>query len=426
MCACAKCGKPTGQFRSSGRHAKYCSEECQGAGGNYRTCKTCGRQFDSHGAGGWRYCSDACRPYIKAPRDALLCINCGCVVDNPRFKRKFCSAKCRESWKYKGKKQRGFVRSKRKPKPKRERICEQCGCAYVAHRGRLCSTKCRRRSRNKGLGKIPRHCLQCGKQFVSHLPKAKFCCKPCGDKWRRQNPLAPKRRCQGCGDLYSPKARKYDTFCSRECYFNKRRQRPRCDQRAIADGMLWILSRWRQCDICSCMFIGKSASSRLCGRECELAELRKRSCETFYSSRSPTVAGCHKCGRPVIRRDAAGKWISQGFTCEDCLKEARRAANNKAKALRRLRCGALPWKHEVVFKQKVFERDEWKCQICGGPVDRTARPQTPLHAELDHVVPLSRGGAHAYDNTQCTHRICNLAKSSGTQEEAVRGILFVM
>ena len=58
----------------------------------------------------------------------------------------------------------------------------------------------------------------------------------------------------------------------------------------------------------------------------------------------------------------------------------------------------------------VFERDGWICGICAEPVDRTLAHPNPRSASLDHLVPLSRGGAHTYDNVRATHLTCNLKK----------------
>ena len=67
---------------------------------------------------------------------------------------------------------------------------------------------------------------------------------------------------------------------------------------------------------------------------------------------------------------------------------------------------------ENVDPIKVFERDKWKCQICGVKTPRKLRGTINDRApELDHIMPLSRGGAHSYMNTQCLCRKCNAAKS---------------
>lgn len=58
---------------------------------------------------------------------------------------------------------------------------------------------------------------------------------------------------------------------------------------------------------------------------------------------------------------------------------------------------------EDVHKLVLLERDDGVCGICGGDVD-------PLNFDIDHIVPLSRGGEHSYANTQTAHPICNSKK----------------
>lgn len=58
---------------------------------------------------------------------------------------------------------------------------------------------------------------------------------------------------------------------------------------------------------------------------------------------------------------------------------------------------------EVVSRREVYERDEATCGICGTHVD-----WEDFH--VDHIVPLSRGGTHTYDNVQCAHAECNQRK----------------
>lgn len=81
-----------------------------------------------------------------------------------------------------------------------------------------------------------------------------------------------------------------------------------------------------------------------------------------------------------------------------------------ARMLRKARERAA--KVEPVNPYRVLERDGWMCQMCGiaTPQEKrgTYEPDAP---ELDHIVPLSKGGDHSYANTQCACRKCNAAKS---------------
>lgn len=59
---------------------------------------------------------------------------------------------------------------------------------------------------------------------------------------------------------------------------------------------------------------------------------------------------------------------------------------------------------ERVEKSVVFEMDDGICRLCGLFVD-------PGHWDLDHTVPLAKGGMHGYNNVQVAHPSCNRRKS---------------
>jgi 5-methylcytosine-specific restriction endonuclease McrA len=65
---------------------------------------------------------------------------------------------------------------------------------------------------------------------------------------------------------------------------------------------------------------------------------------------------------------------------------------------------------EKVDRIKVFERDGWRCRICGGKT--IAQAFKSNSAELDHIRSLADGGEHSYRNTQCACRRCNTTKGS--------------
>ncbi|SDN79254.1 HNH endonuclease [Geodermatophilus sp. DSM 45219] len=50
------------------------------------------------------------------------------------------------------------------------------------------------------------------------------------------------------------------------------------------------------------------------------------------------------------------------------------------------------------------------CGLCGDAIDRSLPWPDPESASLDHILPLSKGGAHDQSNVQWTHLVCNLRK----------------
>jgi 5-methylcytosine-specific restriction endonuclease McrA len=70
---------------------------------------------------------------------------------------------------------------------------------------------------------------------------------------------------------------------------------------------------------------------------------------------------------------------------------------------------------------EVFERDGWCCYICGTSTPRELRgAPVPNAPELDHVVPISRGGGHTRANTACACRACNKRKHAKPLHEVMK------
>jgi 5-methylcytosine-specific restriction endonuclease McrA len=78
-----------------------------------------------------------------------------------------------------------------------------------------------------------------------------------------------------------------------------------------------------------------------------------------------------------------------------------------------LLCGfdTLP-RHDVKFSRKnIYLRDRNRCQYCGG------RFRTE-DLNLDHVIPVSRGGKTTWENVVCSCVSCNITKGNRLPEEA--------
>lgn len=53
------------------------------------------------------------------------------------------------------------------------------------------------------------------------------------------------------------------------------------------------------------------------------------------------------------------------------------------------------------------------CALCGKPIDKTLKTPHPMSAEVDEIIPVSKGGSPTdRDNVQLVHRICNQRKGN--------------
>ena len=93
-----------------------------------------------------------------------------------------------------------------------------------------------------------------------------------------------------------------------------------------------------------------------------------------------------------------------------CASEAKAAADRLQNAQRRAL--ALLAFEERLAPIEIFERDGWTCGLCGDAIDPWRRWPDALSASLDHILPVSLGGAHERSNVQAAHLSCNARKGA--------------
>ncbi len=76
------------------------------------------------------------------------------------------------------------------------------------------------------------------------------------------------------------------------------------------------------------------------------------------------------------------------------------------------RCKRHNTKYKHIEPITILERDKWVCQLCLATLDRDKRGTLYGDApEIDHIIPLAKGGQHIESNLQVLCRNCNIAKS---------------
>jgi 5-methylcytosine-specific restriction endonuclease McrA len=154
----------------------------------------------------------------------------------------------------------------------------------------------------------------------------------------------------------------------------------------------------RQCRIChreaAKRYKLKTRSRRVLKERCPKGHLR--------AARRPGRYCCAICHREAELLRARRKGIPPAVRRSRAEKLAqRRRTEGKRRALKR---GAFV---ENVDPQIVYARDGGICGIC-------RESAAPDSFEIDHIVPLARGGEHSYANTQVAHPTCNRRKSAKT------------
>lgn len=102
------------------------------------------------------------------------------------------------------------------------------------------------------------------------------------------------------------------------------------------------------------------------------------------------------------------------FKCSDCLKISKRKENKAKEIKRRAKLSGGDWS---ITLEDLYNRDGGVCYICGRVCDWNdyeikgdAFIAGDNYPSIEHVIPLSRGGSHIWENVRLSCRRCNYLK----------------
>ncbi len=86
----------------------------------------------------------------------------------------------------------------------------------------------------------------------------------------------------------------------------------------------------------------------------------------------------------------------------------------------------VPQRGATWSNHAVLQRDHHTCIYCGAQVGdrRHGRRLGPADFDVDHLIPLSRGGQSTWTNTACACKVCNQRKADRTPHEAGMKLLW--
>lgn len=139
-------------------------------------------------------------------------------------------------------------------------------------------------------------------------------------------------------------------------------------------------------------------------------ELKRREKALHSPAVQLEMGVCECCGSVFVNGRGGKRYCST-----EC---ALKVSNARAKDKRVKRIQAT--KRDPITLERVFEKESGVCYLCGGLCDKDAyiiRDDGVFIAldnypSIEHVVPLSRGGTHTWDNVRLAHRICNSIKGA--------------
>jgi hypothetical protein len=122
---------------------------------------------------------------------------------------------------------------------------------------------------------------------------------------------------------------------------------------------------------------------------------------------------CEQCGRRFERYVAPRETRLPRFCSQKCGNDFRNVGGRKA--ANRARRAIAASTNDGIIDMQIWDRDDWLCRIPGcelGPIRADLRKPEPLSPSVDHIVPLSLGGADTAPNKRSAHLFCNLSRNN--------------
>ena len=243
-------------------------------------------------------------------------------------------------------------------------------------------------------------CADCGGE-VETMDRCADCLEEVREtpNWQASDRTPRFETCVACrGRFTVPRRGPTGRYCSARCraWWNNHPgvSTPPLGQCARCSEPLIRLSQKYCSQRCSEIGRGVRRAEPIPRRNCALPECGKE----FQPKRDGQRCCCERHGKTLCNREgrASGRYAPEPWN------DRRRDNYHRRRALKKGASTGRP-----VLLAEIAERDRWKCGVCRRRVSRDLQWPHAKSPSLDHIVPLSQGGAHDPANVRLAHLGCN-------------------
>lgn len=238
--------------------------------------------------------------------------------------------------------------------------------------------------------KYKRECLSCKKNYGTIRHSSKFCSEKCRSKYNRNN-RGIKQKCIFCGkEFFSYKNKIHCNNKCKEKFYEKKE---------LIKRFVELINplRHKRCLHCENEFYAGELHKKFCSNAC-LNNFHYRYKPKTYQHK------CRECGSHYTdnQENSAG--------CSDSCKNKFARRKRELNRYKRLKeNGTIDWDINL---ERLIKRDKGHCHLCNSKVIVNDDYNSDYYPSIDHVIPISKGGTHTWDNVKLAHRICNTYKSN--------------
>lgn len=152
------------------------------------------------------------------------------------------------------------------------------------------------------------------------------------------------------------------------------------------------------CEICGKEFISKRPNKKYCSKTCENRGIHGKGAYKTYNYT------CSVCGKDYE--------TNMKYNSECCSKHCRNQLTRIDRNRRYKHLKERGLFDNSVTLENVFNKFNGVCNSCGSKLNFNCNCNANQYPSIDHIVPLSKGGTHTWENVQLLCRGCNIDKSN--------------
>lgn len=164
------------------------------------------------------------------------------------------------------------------------------------------------------------------------------------------------------------------------------------------------------CLWCSKTYITNLKKSKFCSSRCRNACSNDKQVKATQAKHAANPRrfdfDCDRCYQ-IVQTDKPVSRGAYGRFCRNCALVRRRERYRIKTANRQKITNPIRISADV-----LIERDGNNCHICLTEIDLSLARNSRFGATIDHVIPVSKGGADTLDNMKLAHWICNIKKGN--------------
>lgn len=287
---------------------------------------------------------------------------------------------------------------------KTQNVCVNCETTFDAGKktAKYCSARCR--------GMVNKQCEGCGKEFASQKrDNTRTCSIACRAAINKHPQKGSVKACEVCREVFIVKHIRWSRTCGRKCAHVLR------------------VNEGTNSKLVDCSWQGKMTTWMK--RKQQSWKTRLNPCPQCGGYCATKVGRCDRCIKRLSSKGLGStlqkvqEWLKRSEKkCDQCDNVAEwhcsictECAKQREKALKKAsshkgRCLRHNCEYQAnVSITSIIERDGIKCHYCKVKTTRNAH-NAPAQAEIDHVIPISKGGGHTMANVVIACRKCNGAK----------------